>query len=91
MTLPSLPLSCWPISRLEEEDEQRSDFVWVTGGAQHPEDQARKVEHLGHNCPRAPALVPTLTVLITQTPRMPVSSAVWVWPASWCLKTHAAA
>lgn len=42
MTLPSLPLSCWRISRLEEEDEQRSDFVWVTGGAQHPEDQARK-------------------------------------------------
>lgn len=50
-----------------------------------------QVKHLGHNCPRAPALVPTLTVLITQTPRMPVSSAVWVWPASWCLKTRAAA
>lgn len=85
MTLPSLPLSCWPISRLEEEDEQRSDFVWVTAPRRPGKEGSR------WNCPRAPALVPTLTVLITQTPRMPVSSAVWVWPASWCLKTRAAA
>lgn len=80
MTLPSLPLSCWPTSRLEEEEaEQRSDFVWVTG--RHSTQKTRqgrvRVEHLGHSCPRAPALVPILTVLITQTPRMLVSSAVW--------------
>ena len=80
MTLPSLPLSCWPTFRLEEEDEQRSDFVWVTG--RHSTQKTRQgmvqVEHMGHSCPRAPALVPTLTVLITQTPRMPVSSVVRV-------------
>lgn len=39
MTPPSLPL---PTSKLEEEAEQRSDFVWVTGGSLHPEDQAKK-------------------------------------------------